>query len=475
MLVSLLLLSGSLFSQTAVHFTNAPDSMGQYNNAQVFIDTIVITNNKITKDKVILRELLFKTGDTIAYESLDLLKKRSEENLVNTSLFNFVMIRFSEPGPSGSIRALVNVTERWYIWPIPILKISDRNFNVWWETRDLNRLNYGVKIDWQNFRGHREKLSAIFQFGYDKIIGLAYQIPYLNKQKTLGIGFGAELQRNREVAYRTVENRQVFIRDDDEYVRKDINAFMQFLYRRGIYNSHLLEVSYDKHIFSDTLNMLNPYYADGKDVNQYFSLHYKFKSDYRDYKPYPLTGRYFDFEFIKRGLGVFGEESLDFFYFLSSFRKYWQLSKHFYYAFGLNCKFSNEGRQPFYIVRAIGYGRDLVRGYEYYVVDGQNFGIWKNNLKFALLPKHVSEIKFIRSEKFSKIHFAFYLNLFFDIGYASNMQYYGDNNNDLVNDLLIGYGLGLDFVTYYDIVIRTEFSVNKMGETGFYLHFMAPI
>ena len=42
------------------------------------------------------------------------------------------------------------------------------------------------------------------------------------------------------------------------------------------------------------------------------------------------------------------------------------------------------------------------------------------------------------------------------------------------NEFLYGYGLGLDFVTYYDIVFRVEFSANKFGETGLFLHFNAP-
>jgi hypothetical protein len=40
---------------------------------------------------------------------------------------------------------------------------------------------------------------------------------------------------------------------------------------------------------------------------------------------------------------------------------------------------------------------------------------------------------------------------------------------------LIGYGLGLDFTTYYDIVIRVEAAVNRMSQPGIYVHFIASI
>jgi hypothetical protein len=67
------------------------------------------------------------------------------------------------------------------------------------------------------------------------------------------------------------------------------------------------------------------------------------------------------------------------------------------------------------------------------------------------------------------------MNLFVDAGYGAYDQDYGKETNDLQNSLLLGYGAGLDFVTYYDVVLRLEFSVNLKNETGFFLHFRAPI
>ena len=99
----------------------------------------------------------------------------------------------------------------------------------------------------------------------------------------------------------------------------------------------------------------------------------------------------------------------------------------------------------------------------------------ENNFKFAIIPNQVRQIKFVKTEKFSKVFYALYLNVFFDAGYGVYNQDFGQETNDLQNTLLFGYGAGLDFVTYYDIVVRFEFSVNIMNETGFFLHFIAPI
>jgi len=40
---------------------------------------------------------------------------------------------------------------------------------------------------------------------------------------------------------------------------------------------------------------------------------------------------------------------------------------------------------------------------------------------------------------------------------------------------MIGFGAGIDFVTYYDKVLRVEYSINRMGEKGLFIHFMTSI
>jgi hypothetical protein len=443
-------------------------------NSSMIIGAIEIEGNKVTHESIIYRELMFRKNDTTTFAEITKLIEKSRENLINTSLFNFVNINTKVSGPE-SINVKVKVTERWYIWPWPILKISDRNFNVWWQTKELRRLSYGFRIDWQNVRGRMENLMTTFQFGYDQVFEFYYRFPYLNKKKTVGLGLGAGIASNHEVNYKTEYNKQQFFRLDDDYSRRDIYAFVNVSIRPSIYNSHSIQLRFDKQNFIDTLVVSNPYYSDGDQHKDYFSVYYKYKSDHRDYKPYPLRGYYFDIEMSKMGLWFFNDNTVNFFSVGGTFRKFWEIGGRFYYAVGLNAKFSDNGRQPYFLVKGIGYGRNVIRGYEYYVIDGQSFGIIKNNLKFAILPRTVRDIKFIKSDKFGLIHFAFYMNLFFDIGYVDNNQYYGENMNTMENELQYGYGLGIDFVSYYDIVLRMEYSFNKKGDSGFFLHFMAPI
>jgi outer membrane protein assembly factor BamA len=442
----------------------------------VRVDSIRITGNKITREKIILREIVFDTGEYLDQEKLDTLIVLSKENLMNTLLFNFVEISSGFSGSdSAGVVVKVHVTERWYIWPTPILKISDRNFNVWWETKDFSRLSYGFNIDWQNFTGRKDHLIFKFQWGYDRVVQAQYLIPYLNRKKTLGMSCGAGFSRQREEAYQTVNNKQEFYKDPETFAVQHVYAFGQFLVRRNIYNFHQFELRFDQQQFSDSLVGRNINYTiDNANNVRYLSFSYVFKSDHRDFKSYPLKGYYIDFGIIKHGLWNFSSNTLNTFQILATFRKYWQLHPRIYFATGLNGQVS-AGLQPYFILGGIGYDRDMVRSYEYYLVDAQHFGILKNNFKFALIPTRVKKISFIKSDRFGKIFYALYLNVFFDAGYGIYNQDFGKETNDLQNSILFGYGAGLDFVTYYDVVVRLEFSVNKKGETGFFLHFRAPI
>ena len=129
--------------------------------------------------------------------------------------------------------------------------------------------------------------------------------------------------------------------------------------------------------------------------------------------------------------------------------------------------------QPYFIQKGLGYSGNNIRAYEYYVIDGQNYGLLKTNVKFELFPEKVKKFGFVPSQNFNTLHFAVYLNLFADLAYVQDDIFY--KNNTLSNELLFGTGIGLDLVTYYDIVWRLEYSINKMHESGFFVHFMAPL
>ena len=118
----------------------------------LLVNDIIIIGNKKTKPSIILRELTFSKNEYV-YE-IDSILLKCKENLSNTSLFNFVEINYIKQD-SNSILVYINVTERWYLWPMPVFELADRNFNEWAEKKDFSRTNYGIYVRQDNFRGRK--------------------------------------------------------------------------------------------------------------------------------------------------------------------------------------------------------------------------------------------------------------------------------------------------------------------------------
>ncbi len=60
-----------------------------------------------------------------------------------------------------------------------------------------------------------------------------------------------------------------------------------------------------------------------------------------------------------------------------------------------------------------------------------------------------------------------FLKVFGDLGYSYTSHI---GNSMLNNKALYTYGAGLDVVTFYDIVIKLEYSFNQLKQSGLFLH-----
>ncbi len=435
-----------------------------------YIQKIILIGNHKTKDYILFRELTVATGDSLSNEALDLRLTESTENLRRLPLFNFVNLSLTEIAPQTVI-VTVNVSERWYTWLWPIFEISDRNFNAWIENGDFSRVSYGLFLQQENFRGRLEKLHFRIKLGYQQQVSLLYETPYLNQSKTLGAGIELAAARERETGYITQNDKLLFYRSD-EFLRKTQLVSLFLRYRPQIHVSHTLTFGISNYQFSDTLLNLNPAYTG---INKHKTLFpvigYMLKADYRDNRAYPLKGWYADA--LVDGFGIVPNADYNFLTIRSSARVHLPLSKRWNLALGAAIKLSTEGEKPWFLNHSLGYNRDYVRGYEYNVVDGDHFWVLKSNIRYALVPERVKTLNRIRAKQFNTIPYAFYVGLFADAGQAwpeTNVR-----TNVLPGKILTGAGLGLDFVTYYDKVLRAEFSLNREGKAGFFIHFMAAI
>jgi len=459
----------SLFSASAQ--TNTTQKL-------ISIGTIELSGNKKTNKNIILRELLVKPGDKFSQDEFSKRINQSRLNILNTSLFNFVTIDTLLNRDSADLVIMdikVSVLERWYLWPVPILQITDRNLNSWLQTRDFTRINYGFDLKWYNFTGRMDELDAIIQFGKNHQLSLAYQDPYIDKKKHIGVGFEAGYKNNREAGYNTQDDKLLFA-----FVSEGLSTEKYFsvnsTFRKNIFTTHQVIAGYRALSFSDSLLKLNPDYSySGIDTPRFLYMYYKLKIDHRDIKYYPLKGWYVDLELNKAGLGFAFEKPVDIAWAKTTTRYYAQLAKRWYSGISFIGKVSSAAWQPYFLIQGLGYGRDYVRGYEYYVIDGKHFGIVRSNVKFALIPEKAYNIGFIPTPKFGLIHYALYLTAFVDAGYVWQPQWIGQFNNVLPRTFLASAGLGVDLVTYYDKVVRIEYAINKSGKSGIFIHFIAGI
>jgi hypothetical protein len=149
---------------------------------------------------------------------------------------------------------------------------------------------------------------------------------------------------------------------------------------------------------------------------------------------------------------------------------YMKINRRFFSALGFSGEFSNHRYLPFVFAKALGY-LNTIRGMELVTVDGNAWTLGQFSLKYQIVKPRQKQLPFIRNEKFGKIHYAFYLTGHYDAGYVWHPDPSAMPHSE---EYLYGYGAGIDFVTYYDRVLRIDFSMNKFGDAGVFLHFSAP-
>lgn len=438
-------------------------------NAVYIIQSINIKGNKKTKDRIIIRELVKKRNDTLHLQQLAYIKKRSEQNIFNTQLFIYDTIYSSVNHTLKTIDLTIIIKERWYVFPVPIVEVQERNFNAWWKTKDLFRLNYGFVVGLENFTGRKDRFILLFQRGYSEKYGFSYQNPYINKAQTIGLNLLYSYNRNNEVNYNTQNDLPQFVRNYKKYLRAEHEAKLGVTHRPNLYVQSTLELVYKNTKIGDTVVTLNPnYFNDAKKQIQYLSLQYRYTFDNRDNMAYPLKGWAFDGYVIKDGFNLKETSPINNLYVIANIRKHTSLKNRFYLANLMKLKYTRVDKLSYNFNRAFGYN-DLIRGYEYFVIEGQRYFLSKNSLRYQFIKPKVFQPKFLKKAKqFNTIPFYAFANIFFDAGYVTDDFFF--KNNSLVNSWQYGYGAGLDFITYYDVVLRLEYSFNKQLQSGFFIH-----
>jgi outer membrane protein assembly factor BamA len=426
---------------------------------------IIISGNRKTKPYIIERELLFKRGDSVNLADLVSRFGRSKELLMNTSLFHEAVV-YLKQFQGYKVDIGVDVKERWYLFPIPYFKPVDRNLSEWAKQGySFSRVNYGLKLNYNNFTGRNDKLKLWLLTGYTKQFQFQYELPYVDKSLRYGARIGFSYMNNTEVNYATTNNEQMFYPHPDSsssnIVARQWSGNIDITYRPAIKTRNTLRIAFVKQVVDSAIIARNPkYFSTGSTTLSFPEFSYRLEYTDLDYNPYPQKGVSGEVGLLKRGLNK------DF--------NMWQLTAkggmHGFLATKLSYSVTASGvlrvpfDQPFINMRLLGYGDFYLRGLEKYVIDGVGAMLLKNTLRRQVFQFYIPTP--FRSHE--KIPFTIFAKTYADVGYAYNKSAY---TNTLNNRMLYTGGFGVDVLTFYDLSFKFEYSFNQLGQSGFFLHF----
>jgi len=436
------------------------------------VRSLEIKGNKRTKEKIIQRELDILVGDTIYNQEISQQFLENEKRLLSTGLFTNVTINvITWDVPNQEVDLILDLTENWFIYPAPIFELADRNFNVWWteQGRSLSRVNYGLRATHINLTGNRDKLKLVAQFGYTRKYEAEYSFPYLNEAQTLGIAGNVFYSENKEIGYATQANKTLFYQDEDERIllsRFRMGAWLD--YRPALFGFHRAKLEFHRNTINEIIaTEINPdYFLNGDDRINFFVLEYNFTFDRRVFNLYPIGGYLFGANLQKEGLGIFGDyDNLNA---SIEIQKYTSLSKGLILAMRFKAK-SNLTRQTqaFANNTGLGYGQDLISGYDLFVMDGTDYLLSQNILRIKIIDDLFNISRFMPASAFKLLSFKMYLSLNFDWGYVNEPTY--RDTNTLNNKFVYGYGPGLDMILYNNYLFQIEYSFNQLGESALFL------
>lgn len=433
-------------------------------DAHFIIRTITVEGNRRTKTEIILRELPFKIGD--GYTLQELVKKfeTGRRQLMNTALFHEVVVAlYNLRGYDVDVK--IQVKERLYLFPVPYFKPVDRNLNQWLveQKASLKRVNYGAKLLYNNVTGRNDKLRFWLISGYTRQLSFSYDRLYIDKKLKWGINMGLSLGNNKEINYNTVDDKQVFFKDNNNFVRKFFSSYAELTYRRAIRTRHRFGIAYSKESVADTVIKLNPdYFAGGRKKVEYPELYYIMTYYNLDYIPYPTKGYAAEINVSKKGIN----KAFNLWQFSAKGSGNWNTGKKSFVSLNALTAIKLPFSQPYFNQKLLGYSDAFLQGYEYYVIDGTAAAYLKATYtrKLVEFSFHLPGTKKIAPKN---VPVKIYGKVFGNTGYIYNPK---PGNNSLSNQTLVSSGFGLDVVTIYDFILKLEWSFNQLGQNGLFLH-----
>jgi outer membrane protein assembly factor BamA len=392
------------------------------------IRSVRIEGNNVTQPYVILREMSLRAGDTLSNASAE----KSQDRIYNLGLFNKVTIAHRDSADVTDI--VVNVVERWYLWPVPIFSLR---------SRAINSASYGLQLMDQNFLGRNERVTAEYSTGYDRSAGLTYQTPRVKNNDDIYIGAMFRYRDSHSLDY------------NSDVLFEQINKTASFsLGRRiGYYQTLIGTVGYQMWELPDT-SLGRTVSPNGTDRFVELGLDYTY--DDRNIREYPTDGWYVDVAALNDGLGR--ESTVKNFRLATDVRTYASITDNLSLGLRGFGSFVIGGEVPMYH-RIFLSSRLGIRGYNQRSFTGEELMGASAEVRVPVISPRFITLNFLDIHQFNTMRFGVYAALFADAG---KIWFRSDNFNDV--PWLASSGIGLHFLLPYSFILRTELSVNALGQ-----------
>lgn len=430
------------------------------------IESILLEGNGKTRPATILRELSFEAGETYSLATLAELLSTARNALMRTGLFRNAALSLLRK-EDKNVDIIIQVEERWYIFPMPFVKPVDYSFMEWMadENRSTRRINYGAFIAWNNFTGRNDQLQLSVVNGFSRQIGLQYNGLALDRDLRWMASLRFHYGRDRAVNLIDGESRRVFAHTPaNDFVRQYYHVGAEISYRRAIKTRHSVGWSYGYESIDDTVFSMNPGYEAEARRLQVVNIYYRMNYADVDLMAYPTRGRITELRADKSGFG--GGISQ------------WQVSVHntwvrpwksMIFNLTTTARLLLPFERPAHLRRIAEQGAWAMHGYRDYQMNGVAAGVARLSLarpiigKTAYVPKALVPKRF---DRFRAVPFRLYARGFLSAGYAHDPS---ERAGFIANQMLAATGLALDIVAFNDWVIKIEWSVNLLGQNRLYL------
>ena len=433
--------------------------------SKIKVESIRIIGNGKTRNSIIFREMTFSINDSLSVDMLEKEVERSRRNISNTNLFVYCKADFDVV--NGNAQVIIEVKERLYVLPLPILYLADRSFNEWWYNRnhDFKRLIYGVQLNHSNLTGNADQLKLKTYGGFVPYFELSYARPYIDRRQRMGLRGGIFYSTQKSFAYRTWNDKLDFY-ETEERTKERKGAFVEYNLRNTLYHAHKVYLGFtDSKLFDNAVDLNSNYFGSLVSHLPYFTFKYNYRFEKVNNIQFPLEGHILGGNLLNYGLGL--SKHVNHMAIGFEYHTFKPLMKKLYGSLSFIGQLSFPKKQLYPFVSAFGSSKILVRGYELNVVDGQDFGLLRSNLKYELLNKIFDISRLLKIKQFNSLPLGIYATTFADMGFVKN--YYPEfSNSSLSNKWLVGGGVGLDFVTFYDAIAKVNYSVNQTGFAKLY-------